>query len=249
MRESQNQSSSGRLAAISPASLTPARQTCGAKTRGGGPCKRFPCPGKRRCRLHGGKTPCGIASPHFKTGKHCKYLLGGDLLDRFLAAQSDPELLSLRSEAALLDARLQEIVAKFKTGETASHWSALQVAWAELTNAQRRLKAARTAGDESAAAKDQAAASAALEGVGRLIVAGNHELSVWADVVDAISDKQRVATAEHKRLQDLNQFMTAEQVMTMASAMLSLVKQNVTDRVALVAISEGFGRMFGVGGR
>ena len=77
-------------------------------------------------------------------------------------------------------------------------------------------------------------------------MAGNHELSVWADVVDAINDKQRVAQAEHKRLQDLNQFMTAEQVMTMASAMLSLVKQNVTDRAVLGAISEGFARMFNV---
>jgi hypothetical protein len=27
-----------------------------------------------RCRLRGGKTPNGVASPHFKHGQHSKYL-------------------------------------------------------------------------------------------------------------------------------------------------------------------------------
>jgi len=32
-------------------------QTCGAKTRSGEPCRKPPLNGKKRCRLHGGKTP------------------------------------------------------------------------------------------------------------------------------------------------------------------------------------------------
>lgn len=30
--------------------------TCGAKTRSGSPCRKSPMSGKRRCRLHGGKS-------------------------------------------------------------------------------------------------------------------------------------------------------------------------------------------------
>lgn len=50
-----------RLGLVEPASVP-----CGAKTRAGGPCKKPPVPGKRRCRLHGGlstgpKTPEGRA--------------------------------------------------------------------------------------------------------------------------------------------------------------------------------------------
>ncbi|MDA0990572.1 MAG: HGGxSTG domain-containing protein [Verrucomicrobia bacterium] len=36
---------------------------CGARTRSGTPCKRFPVPGKRRCRMHGGLST-GPKTPH-----------------------------------------------------------------------------------------------------------------------------------------------------------------------------------------
>lgn len=35
------------------------RQYCGARTRQGGRCRLWPLPGKRRCRLHGGRVPGG----------------------------------------------------------------------------------------------------------------------------------------------------------------------------------------------
>ena len=55
--------------------------SCGAKTRSGSPCKKFPIAGKRRCRLHGGlstgpKTPEGkkkIADAQLKHGRYVNY--------------------------------------------------------------------------------------------------------------------------------------------------------------------------------
>ena len=52
--------------------------TCGAKTRSGQPCFKFPIRGKKRCRLHGGlstgpRTPEGrarIAAANFKHGRY-----------------------------------------------------------------------------------------------------------------------------------------------------------------------------------
>lgn len=34
---------------------------CGRKTRGGYPCKLWPLPGQRVCRMHGGKSPQALA--------------------------------------------------------------------------------------------------------------------------------------------------------------------------------------------
>ena len=56
-------------------------KTCGAKTRFGGLCAKFPIAGKRRCRLHGGmstgpKTDKGkqrIANAQLKHGRHVNY--------------------------------------------------------------------------------------------------------------------------------------------------------------------------------
>ena len=52
---------------------------CGAKTRQGTPCE-LPAgwgtdhAGVGRCKLHGGATPRGADSPHYKHGLHSRYL-------------------------------------------------------------------------------------------------------------------------------------------------------------------------------
>jgi len=54
---------------------------CGAKTRSGKPCEKFPLASKRRCRLHGGlstgpKTDEGraeIGAAHYKHGRYATW--------------------------------------------------------------------------------------------------------------------------------------------------------------------------------
>jgi hypothetical protein len=48
----------------------PNRPFCGAKNRQGAPCRRPPAVGRTRCRLHGGSTPRGWQSPHWKHGRY-----------------------------------------------------------------------------------------------------------------------------------------------------------------------------------
>jgi len=52
---------------------------CGARTRSGEPCRQAAGwgtdhPGVGRCKLHGGATPRGLQSPHFRHGPRCRYL-------------------------------------------------------------------------------------------------------------------------------------------------------------------------------
>ena len=52
---------------------------CGAKTRSGTPCAKYPLAGKRRCRLHGGlstgpKTAAGRARIAAANTRHGKYV-------------------------------------------------------------------------------------------------------------------------------------------------------------------------------
>jgi hypothetical protein len=60
-----------------PLSITdvPDNRKCGATTRDGTPCQRWTAPGRSRCRLHGGATPRGDVSPHFKHGWYSKHPL------------------------------------------------------------------------------------------------------------------------------------------------------------------------------
>ncbi len=55
--------------------------------------------GRTRCRRHGGKTPQGIASPHYRNGyRSC---LPKPLATKFAAAENDPRLLDLGRDVAL----------------------------------------------------------------------------------------------------------------------------------------------------
>lgn len=49
---------------------------CGARTRAGTPCQRYPVAGKRRCRLHGGAAGSGAPSAerngNYKHGRYSR---------------------------------------------------------------------------------------------------------------------------------------------------------------------------------
>jgi hypothetical protein len=66
--------------------------------------------GRRVCRFHGGLTPRGVASPHWRGQGYSKDL-PTRLADRYRMAVEDPELLELRSSVALVDARIGEVLA------------------------------------------------------------------------------------------------------------------------------------------
>lgn len=81
------------------------RRICGAKTRSGKPCQKSPMEGRNRCRLHGGATPRGAFSPHFKHGKYSRYL-PHDVRQMYQRALSDPDMISVRDEIALIRAMI-----------------------------------------------------------------------------------------------------------------------------------------------
>ena len=54
---------------------------------------------------------------------------------------------------------------------------------------------------------------------------------------------RRLSESESKRLVAMQQMITAEQAMILLSAVVDVVRQNVSDRGVLAAISAGIGRL------
>jgi hypothetical protein len=82
---------------------------CTAKSkRSGEQCRRHATRGREVCRMHGGATPRGMASPHWR-GRGYSKDLPTRLYERWEAGLNDPKLLELHSEIALIDARLGEM--------------------------------------------------------------------------------------------------------------------------------------------
>jgi hypothetical protein len=119
-------------------SLEPLAGRCGARKKGTQPqryCKAHPVPGKKRCRLHGGKTPSGPNSPHWRTGRYSSALKGAKLLDRYHAARGDAKLTDLRDEIALVDTRVLTLLEAAGTKQDAAQWEEIR----ECIEQRRRL--------------------------------------------------------------------------------------------------------------
>jgi hypothetical protein len=194
----------------------------GHSKRTGEPCGRPPARGRTVCASHGGRSPRGIASPHWITGRYSK-VLPARLVARYTDAQADHDLLALREEIALLDTRLAEVLQRLDSGESGAIWVALQAAYREYQKADAACKLAER---EDAQAK-----------LHDLIAQGLADYAVWSDVRTLIQERRALVESERKRMVEMQQYVTVERVLTLVSALTASVKRHVQDYGALRAIS------------
>jgi len=197
-------------------------------------CKRNVKAAGLRCRFHGGKSLSGIASPSYKHGRYSKYL-PTHLIDRYQEAVTDPELLALRDEIALVDVRLSELLQRISTGETASLWDQLKAVYVEM--------------QEALAAQDTAIFREAFTKLGGIIQQGGNNDDVWAAIGRQLEQRRKLVESERKRLVEMQQVITAEQAMTLLTAVVDVIRQNVTDRNTLAAISAAIKQLVSAGPR
>ena len=109
-------------------------RTCGAKTRSGRPCANTAVMLNGRCRMHGGKVPCGAALPQFKHGRYSKYLkhLPADMRARQEQIAKDEEYLNLKDDIGLWTNRMMELLDGLSTVKDRGE------VWAQLGEAMDR---------------------------------------------------------------------------------------------------------------
>jgi hypothetical protein len=209
---------------------------CTAYRRGGKePCKAFAMHGRNVCRLHGGKSLAGNASATFKTGRYSKHL-PEHLRARYQTALGDADLLVMRDEVSLTDARLTDLITRLNDQDNAARWYSVRAAFREYTQALAHD------GEEDAA--DPAMLLTRLEGA---IFAGSDDDRVWDGIADVIEQRRKLVESERKRLVDLQQMLTAEQAMVLLSQVADTVRRHVTDRTALAGISADLVRLMAHG--
>ena len=114
----------------SPGAVIP-RQCTATSKRSGEQCRKPAMQGRTVCRAHGGATPRGTASPHYRHGRWSKDL-PTQLVQRYQEARLDEDLLSLREEVALVDMQIGTLLAN-PSGQAG------QPALGQLVELRRRL--------------------------------------------------------------------------------------------------------------
>jgi hypothetical protein len=194
-------------------------KTCGARTKHDGtPCERSPVRGRTRCRLHGGKSLAGIACSQYRSGRYSAYL-PERLRARYEQAESDQELLSLKSEVALVDARLIDLLARVDTGESGQ-------LWANLKKAHEEFKVTRLA-------RDVPKMNVALAKIEALLDSAVRDHTAWGEIGTLIEQRRKLTESEAKRLITLQQMLTTEDAMALAYRLVDIVTRHVTDKHVL----------------
>lgn len=205
---------------------------CKAKSKTTGKrCAQGCVPGRDVCRFHGGLTPRGFALPQTTHGRYSKDL-PTRLAGKYLEAQADTELLNLRSEIALIDARTSELIKQIDTGESGRIWQ-------EARQAHKELDAAMRSGNTAATAMGMVE-------LDRLIRAGIRQYAVWGEIRESIEQRRKLVESEHKWMVQNQQMITSERAMLLIGAIVSIIKDNIDDLTTLAAISTSIGNLITV---
>lgn len=196
--------------------------------RTGEQCKRTAEPGRTVCRYHGGKSPRGVASPSFVHGRYSRSLTG-TLAARYHEATTDPELLSVRDEIALLDARISEVLAKIPDREPGSSWRSLRSTFVAFRAALAKGKTAE--------------ANESLDRLGILIGEGENEAVTWTEIGSLIGQRARLSEVETRRLVEARAMLRIDELGMLIAGIVEAVRVNVKDREVVGKIVEAIERL------
>ena len=194
---------------------------CGAKKRDGTPCRARAIP-NGRCRLHGGKSLIGPASPTFKHGRYSK-VIPSNLGERYQQALADENLLALNEEIALFDARLGQLLSKVDTGEAGALW--------------RKAKDEYKLLDQAIRDGDAAELKTHMANLGVLLGRGVSDYAAWDEIGKTVALREKLAASERKRLVETQVTLDLRTGQAFILRVLQSVERHVEDRQTLAAIA------------
>jgi hypothetical protein len=191
----------------------------GHSKRSGKPCKKDAMKGRQTCYFHSGSKKSGTASPNYKHGRYSKDL-PTRMAAQYAASLTDTELLNLRDEISLVDARLNDILKRVDSGESGKLWGLLSGAF-----------------DDIKSASSQAELTLALNEAHRLVQRGLADYAAWGEIGSLMEQRRRLVDSEAKRLKDMQMMYSVEQGMLLVGAIVDILQKNIEDRNTLDTIS------------
>lgn len=207
-------------------------ERCKGTNKAGERCRKRRIVGRDFCRNHGGRALAGADSPSLRHGRYSKYL-PARLAERAAEAATDPNLVSLRDELALLDALTQEALAGLDAGGGAALWYELRRHW--------------TGFERAMGAGDLPAMREAVGTISALVGRGVADANALSTVRGLIQDRRKVARDEVQRERALEQHLTAQQAMLLAEALSATALHYIRDAGDRAAFGTDLARILGVG--
>lgn len=202
---------------------------CGASAKQSGqPCRRASMQ-NGRCYMHGGASRTGLAHPQMQHGRYSKHL-PTRMGERYQQSLTDPELLAMREEVALIDSRLADVLGRVDSGESGKAWALLKSLFSDYRKAREGVDKAIVLHQIEDTIKD-----------------GLDDYAAWEEVRSLIDQRSRIVASERQRLVQMQQMLSIDQAMTLMAAIADSVRKHVSDRDALAGISADLTRLLSLG--
>lgn len=135
------------------------------------------------------------------------------LLQRYNEALEDPDLLSLKEEIAIIDARYSELLQSLsEEGSTGGRtWFAVKDLWMKFYHA--------------VVSSDKEEQMKLFPQLNDAILRGNRHAAIWYDIEKLIESKRKLSDTETRKLETKGQFITVEQAMMLVSATILSLKE------------------------
>lgn len=208
-------------------------KVCGAKNRQGKPCQRAPM-ANGRCSNHGGKTPKGIASPHFKHGRYSDHL-PGQLRTMAEQAAADPELFNLTNLIAVYSARIMEALGRVGTDNTPERLWKIQQAWG-------KFQLALSLGNSPTAKARLLEAEKELD---ELIKGAPDDYNNWREIDTAAQNLKKLMESERKRQIEAHSLIPVVTANNFAREVMLLARREISDPAVWARFQAGMTELVG----
>jgi len=197
-------------------------------------CKRSAMDGHTLCSFHVSRATRNINSPTFKTGlsgmnRERFASVAPKLLTRIRELRDDPELWSLKDDAAYITALLDVRAEAINEGITTEHYT-------EIKGLVKTLKAEWK--------------SSNFDEVGKLIDHLHDSVAEGADatkasdsLIDLIRQRAFIVETEQKMLQSKSYILEVDQAYSLIMQVLDVIKRSVKDAEEMNAIKSGIGKL------
>jgi len=187
-------------------------------------CEANPLAGRTRCRKHGGATPRGIDSPHFRHGQRITRTFPDRLYQAsYEQTLGDPRLTEYRRDIASMEVRLTELRDSLRSGGGAP------VLVDNVIKCFGQLLKVSKAGKPTAGF---------LEKLRRAIYDLQQNSHTWSEIFDVIERKAKIVEKEQKRLTDTQQMMSLEQILVLTRHIVTILHEEIPDRTISRRINE-----------
>lgn len=209
---------------------------CNGHKRDGRLCSKEVLPDRTKCKHHGGASPRGPASPHWRTGRWSKSLPSRYRAAYFRATQSR-DLLTMREQIALLDARVDELLGQLSRSESGVLWSRLSDARLDAITARNEAVSAAKAGNQVEAAAATARANSALSRIFDLIERGGKDRDTWGDLLSTLEQQRKIQLAEVRRRESERAYVAVDSFLGTMAEIVKILREEVPDKRVLSIVS------------